>query len=108
MSTVSTTKMTARQFLELGQDPPGVRLELVDGEVAVRPSPIPLHGYVIVQLLILLGQHVKAHTLGRIYPDIDTLFGQHDVRSPDLLYFSNSRLHLIGKKVHGGAARSVR
>jgi hypothetical protein len=32
--TVSTIKMTARQYLELGQDPPGVRLELVDGEVA--------------------------------------------------------------------------
>ncbi len=28
MSRVSTIKMTARQFLELGEDPPGVRLEL--------------------------------------------------------------------------------
>ena len=26
MSRVSTIKMTARQFLELGEDPPGVRL----------------------------------------------------------------------------------
>ena len=36
---VGTIKMTARQFLELGEDPPGVRLELVDGEIAVTPSP---------------------------------------------------------------------
>ena len=28
MSIVGTIKMTARQFLELGEDPPGVRLEL--------------------------------------------------------------------------------
>ena len=32
--TVSTIKMTAVQFLQLGEDPPGVRLELVDGEIA--------------------------------------------------------------------------
>ena len=41
MPVVSTTKMTARQYLMLGEDPPGVRLELVDGEVAVSPSPMP-------------------------------------------------------------------
>jgi hypothetical protein len=31
MPVVSTIKMKARQFLQLGQDPPGVRLEVVDG-----------------------------------------------------------------------------
>jgi hypothetical protein len=39
----STIKMTARQFLELGEDPPGVRLELVNGEIAVSPSSIRDH-----------------------------------------------------------------
>jgi hypothetical protein len=36
MSIISTTKMTARQFLQLGEDPPGVRLELVNGEAIRR------------------------------------------------------------------------
>ena len=45
---VSTIKMTARQFLQLGEDPPGVRLELVNGEVAVNPSLIPRHARVVV------------------------------------------------------------
>jgi Uma2 family endonuclease len=58
MSIVSTTKMTARQFLELGEDPPGVRLELVNGEVAASPSPLPEHGHVVVQLTILRSQHI--------------------------------------------------
>jgi Uma2 family endonuclease len=102
MSIVGTIKMTARQFLELGEDPPGVRLELVDGEVAVSPSPIPAHGYTVVQLLLLLGSHVKQHKLGRVYPDTDTIFGEHDVRRPDVLYFSKDRLHLIGKKAMEG------
>jgi Uma2 family endonuclease len=102
MSIVSTTKMTARQFLELGEDPPGIRLELVDGEVAVSPSPIPAHGYVVFRLALLLGLYIDKHKLGRIYPDIDTIFGEHDVRRPDLLYFAKDRLHLIGEKAMEG------
>src|SRR3954452_18648168 len=100
---VSTIKMTARQFLELGEDPPGVRLELVDGEVAVSPSPTPLHGYVVMQLGIILGHYVKRRRLGKLFPDIDTIFGEHDVRRPDLLFFSKDRLHLIGDKAMEGA-----
>jgi Uma2 family endonuclease len=100
--TVSTTKMTARQFLELGEDPPGVRLELVNGEVAVSPSPIPAHGYVVLCLARVLGNHIVEHDLGRLYPDVDTIFGEHDVRRPDLLFFSKDRLHLIGEKAMEG------
>src|SRR6476646_5120006 len=103
MSIVSTTKMTARQFLELGEDPPGVRLELVNGEVAVSPSPIPKHSYTVIQLIILLGSHVKSKRLGRIYDDVDTIFGEHDVRRPDIIFFSTKRLHLIGEKAMEGA-----
>ena len=103
MSIVSTTKMTARQFLELGEDPPGVRLELVNGEIAVSPSPIPAHGYTVLRLATLLVTHVEREKLGRIYPDVDTIFGQHDVRRPDLLYFAKDRLHLIGPKAMEGS-----
>jgi Uma2 family endonuclease len=102
MSTVSTTRMTARQFLQLGEDPPGVRLELVNGEVAVSPSPIPAHSYCITALTGLLVPHVKRHDLGRIYADVDTIFGEFDVRRPDLLYFSKTRLYLIGEMAMEG------
>src|SRR4030095_6159678 len=102
MSIVSTTKMTAKQFLELGEDPPGVRLELVNGEIAVSPSPMPAHSYVVMQLGAILVQQVRKHKLGRIYGDVDTIFGEHDVRRPDLLYFTKSRLHLIGEKAMEG------
>ena len=95
--------MTARQFLELGEDPPGVRLELVNGEVALSPSPIPAHGYVVFQLAIVLGLHIKKRKLGQLYPDVDTIFGPHDVRRPDLLYFSKDRVHLVGEKAMEGA-----
>jgi len=81
MPIVSTTKMTARQFLELGQDPPGVRLELVNGEVAVSPSPTPKHSHVVVRLISN---------------------DEYNVRRPDVLFFAKSRTHLIGEKAMEG------
>ncbi len=94
--------MTARQFLELGEDPPGVRLELVNGEIAVRPSPVPNHAYVVLSLARILGNHIEQHDLGQLFHDVDTIFGEHDVRRPDLLFFRKNRLHLIGEKAMEG------
>jgi len=98
MSRVSTIKMTARQFLELGEDPPGVRLELVDGEIAVSPSPLPRHSYTVVALTTILKTHVDDYELGEVLSDVDTIFGEHDVRRPDLFFFKKSRRHFIGEK----------
>lgn len=102
MPIVSTTKMTARQFIELGEDPAGVRLELVNGEVAVSPSPNPDHSYVDTMLRLILGNHILKHDLGQLFGDVDTIFGENDVRRPDLLFFQKSRLHLIGDNAMEG------
>ncbi|MGH7176092.1 MAG: Uma2 family endonuclease [Tepidisphaeraceae bacterium] len=99
---VGTIKMTARQFLELGEDPPGVRLELVDGEIAVSPSPIPDHSFVVHALSRIVGQHIETDDLGQLFGDVDTIFGEHDVRRPDLLFFRKDRLYLIGAKAMEG------
>ena len=95
MPVVSTAKMTARQFLMLGEDPPGVRLELVDGEVAVSPSPRPRHSYPVLKLAVLLDNHVTEHDLGLLIQDTDTVFGEYDVRRPDILFFTKARQHLV-------------
>ena len=95
MSRVGTIKMTARQFLQLGEDPPGVRLELVDGEIIVSPSPIPRHSFTIVALGRIISTYVDQNDLGEVLMDVDTIFGEHDVRRPDLLFFRQSRRHLV-------------
>jgi Uma2 family endonuclease len=102
MPIVSTTKMTAQQFLQLGEDPPGVRLELVDGEVAVSPSPTPKHSHAVVQLIILLGIYNGARDLGELHQDVDTILDRFTVRRPDILFFFKNRTHLIGKKAMEG------
>src|SRR5437667_1148803 len=100
--TVSAIRMTARQFLQLGEDPPGVRLELVNGEIAVSPSPIPAHTHVVLTLAQILKNHIDEHDLGELLGDVDTIFGEYDVRRPDLLYFVKRRRHLIGEKAIEG------
>src|SRR4051794_16989237 len=100
--TVSTIKMTARQFLQLGEDPPGVRLELVNGEIAVSPSPTPSHSRVVVALTRILSTYITDNSLGELLTDVDTIFGEHDVRRPDLLFFKESRRRFIGEQAIEG------
>ena len=95
MPIVSTKKMTARQFLQLGEDPPGVRLELVNGEIAVRASPLPQHSHVVVRLTSILDRHIEENNLGMLLTDCDTIFGEFDVRRPDLLFFPRESAHLV-------------
>lgn len=102
MPIVSTTRMTAHQYLQLGEDPPGVRLELVDGEIAVAPSPTPEHSNADGQLRFILQNHVDANDLGLILADLDTPLDMFNVRRPDILYFSKPRLHLVTRKVLTG------
>ncbi|MGN6370261.1 MAG: Uma2 family endonuclease [Phycisphaerae bacterium] len=94
-STINQTKLTAQKFLMLGEDPPGVRLELVHGEIAVSPSPNLAHAYAVMQLSSLLNIHINQHDLGLLVADIDTILDQFNVRRPDLLFIAKSRLHLI-------------
>lgn len=98
MPALSTVKMTADQFLQLGEDPPGVRLELVDGEIEVSPSHNPAHAFVVMRLARFLDTHIDNHGLGQLLPDVGTVFGKTDVRRPDLLFYRTNRLHLIGDR----------
>ncbi|MEM1213978.1 MAG: Uma2 family endonuclease [Planctomycetota bacterium] len=97
MPALSTARMTAKQFLALGEDPPGVRLELVDGEIEMSPSPMPRHSHAIMELVFLIKAYlVETGQAGIVLSDTDTVFGDHDVRRPDVLYFSERRRGLVG------------
>lgn len=97
MPATQTTKLTATQFFQLGEDPPGVRFELVDGEIEMSPSPTTAHAHCIQMLSVLLGTHVLHNQLGVIFGDLDTQLDEYFVRRPDLLYFSEARRHLVGR-----------
>ena len=94
MPVVSTIKMAARQYLMLGEDPPGVRLELVDGKIAVHPGQTPEHSYAGIHLSSSLSEDVEQNG-GELFVGLDVVMGKYDVRRPDLIYFCRERVHLI-------------
>jgi Uma2 family endonuclease len=97
MPAASTVKLTVDQYRALGEDPPGVRLELVDGEIEVSPSPAPQHDDTTFLLRSILHAHVVTHDLGRVQGDVDTPLDAHNVRRPDIMWFRRERLDLVTK-----------
>ena len=94
----STIKMTARQYLKLGEDPPGVRLELVNGEIAVSPRPTLDHAYTMLALASMLRLHVLRNNLGQVLCDVDTIISELDVRAPDIVFVKKSKVPRLKKK----------
>jgi len=97
--TLAVTKMNAEQYFMLGEDPPGLRLELVYGKIVASPSPSYDHSYTDRQLSHILIGHIEDNDLGALVGDVDTIFDQFNVRRPDIIFIAKHRLHLI--KGHG-------
>ena len=96
MTLLDPIRMTADQFIQLGDDPPGVRLELVNGEIFVSASPSTAHSHTALHLGALLLHYIESQNLGVLLSDTDHVLTVHEVRRPDLFYFAADRADLIG------------
>lgn len=94
--------MTRAQFLELDDDPPGLRLEFVSATVQSTPSQTPEHSHIIIALLTVVGTHIHEKKLGYLFGYVNTIFGEFDVRRPDLLFLAQAREYLIGERAIEG------
>jgi Uma2 family endonuclease len=82
----------------------GNRYEVVDGTLYVTPFPNQAHQHVGTNLVILVGQHVVAEGLGRVYMSglkvvLDELTGV----GPDLVYIAKDRMHAMRADGYHGA-----
>jgi Uma2 family endonuclease len=76
--------------------PDDVRCELIDGELIVAPTPIPLHQRIAMNFSNLLGPFVKANDLGELFAaPLDVFLSDTNVLQPDLLFVSAARAHVI-------------
>jgi Uma2 family endonuclease len=90
-TTTQTHLMTVKEFMNIDDEPN--RHELIKGELLTMTPPKPLHGRIVANLAILLGQHVKAKRIGVVYSesgyhlesDPDTVLG------PDMSFVSTER-----------------
>src|SRR5947209_5151719 len=101
MSSLSTAKVSSQQFLMMEEDPPGLRLELVNGEIVASPSPTSEHSAVIVNLIKILGAFIDEHDLGELLADVDTVFTEDTTRRPDLLFVAKRRAKIVRDAVMG-------
>ncbi len=73
--------------------------EIVDGELFVTPAPNILHQTIVGNLFAELQQHVRKHRLGRVFvAPCDVVLSSAIVLEPDIIFVSQSRLHIVSEK----------
>ena len=85
-------RFTREEYLALSESPPGVRFELLDGELVTMNDPLPLHQLVVGALHAELRSWCRSpggH--GRVLLPVDTEIGPSTVFGPDLQWFAGDR-----------------
>jgi Uma2 family endonuclease len=73
------------------------RLELIEGEIVVTPSPIPMHQIIIHRLAVLLDPPIVASGLGQVMEaPLDVYLDNRNVLQPDVVVLLHDRMDLIG------------
>ena len=81
-----------------------LRHEIIDGEHVVTPAPFMKHQLVAGNIFFELSVYVREHPIGVVFmAPCDVIFARDNVAEPDVLYVSNERLSIIGKKNIQGA-----
>ncbi len=103
MSTTTTHLMTAEEFANMPDD--GLRHELIKGELLTMPVPKLLHGFVTMNLSVLLYNHVKANNLGVVVGESGFHLerGPDTVLGPDVAFVARDRIGTIPDSFHSGA-----
>jgi Uma2 family endonuclease len=93
---------------DLPEFPEGPLVELIQGDLYVVPSPTPRHQEISQNLAILLGNHIRAKNLGKLYSvPIDVLFSEEDLTVPDLLFIETSNLGIVKEKCIEGSPNLI-
>lgn len=97
-TTIRTTGLTYDDLVAL-QDRPefdGQRLELIDGELLVSPTPGLFHQRVSVNLTTALDRHARTHQSGTVFAAPTEVRLAPDVAvQPDLSFVRRERFHLL-------------
>ena len=85
------------------------RLELIEGEIIVTPSPSPLHQLVVHRLAVLLDRAIVESDLGLVLESpLDVFLAARNVFQPDLIVLLRDRIQLIGSaKVESAPSLAV-
>jgi Uma2 family endonuclease len=90
-------KLTYDDYVLIPDD--GQRHEIIDGEHYVTAAPFIPHQGLSFELAARFRNYLKRRRVGRAFAaPTDVLLSMHDVVQPDLLFVSNERAGIIGRK----------
>jgi Uma2 family endonuclease len=93
--------VTSRSFtyadLQRERETRDERLELIEGEIVVTPSPASMHQIIIHRLAVLLDPLIVASGLGQVIEaPLDVYLDDRNVLQPDVLVLLHDRLDVLG------------
>jgi Uma2 family endonuclease len=90
-------KLTYEDYVSLPDD--GRRYEILDGELVVSPSPTTRHQIVVRNLLLALGNWVRAKGAGTVLcAPLDNILAQTTIVQPDVMYVSKARASIMSER----------
>ena len=94
--------LTYEDYCALPDD--GRRYEVIEGELAVTPSPRRAHQRFSRNLLVVLHAHVREHDLGEVFDaPFDVILEDTSIVVPDVLFVSRDRLTIVTERGVEGA-----
>ena len=95
------TKLTYEDYVMLPDD--GKRYEILDGELAVTPSPLIRHQRISANLFRLLARYVDGREAGLLlYAPVDVILDRSTVVVPDLVFVRKERCAIVGERAIEG------
>lgn len=83
--------------------PEGTRIQLIENNLIMSPSPKDRHQEVLEELTFHLTTHVRRKRLGKVrFAPYDVYLDRKNAYQPDLIFISNENLHKIQENgLHG-------
>jgi Uma2 family endonuclease len=77
----------------------GKRYELHEGDLSVTPAPGTRHQRAVLNLVIVVTQHVRDRHLGEVFVSpVDCILSETTVVQPDIVYVENERLTAVSER----------
>ncbi|MTI94332.1 MAG: DNA-binding protein [Firmicutes bacterium] len=105
---VTKQDFTYQDYLQL-PDEPGIRYEVLNGQLIKDPSPSFTHQWTVARLCTALDSYfVRTDPGGAlVFSPLDVTFGESNVVQPDILYVAASQQHIIKNTRVNGAPTLV-
>jgi Uma2 family endonuclease len=99
------TVLSIEEFTALPDD--GMKHELNEGELIVKPAPKPRHGDCQLRIGSALREFVAAHNLGRVFTESGYRLTRYTIRGPDVSFVRKARLQNPDEYFEGGPDLAV-